>query len=487
MNLKKRNTWQLTFIMLCVFVLVIAGCGKNSGNNAVEPTASSNSGENNPATEAPSEAKPTTIKVSNWPKPNEEAQVKIYTDYVAKMKEKYPLITVDKDEWGYDVSSFLPKAASGELPTVYETFFTEADKIIKANYAADITDIMTKNEFDKALNPDLLKLVQKDGKYYGIPKDGYVMGLMYNVNLFKQAGLVDDKGVPNFPKTYEELAQTAKTIKEKTGKSGFFFPTKNNQGGWMFMNIAWAYGADFEQQVDGKWKAVFNSPEAAEALQYVKDLKWKYDVLPANNLVDVGTDLFQMFGTEQVAMSFGISDWGNAIVQNMKMPKDNLAMSALPTGPKGNATLLGGGLYMFAPDATPEQLDSAFKWLDVKGFSPQTSEESLLGLETQSKTANEQGLIVGPHGLRVWVNEDRIKAEQAILDKYTNVNMDMFNDYMTNGSVGLRPEVPVNAQELYKTLDVAIQAVLTNKNADPKALLEKAAADFQKDYLDKVQ
>lgn len=346
---------------------------------------------------------------------------------------------------------------------------------------------MTKNEFDKALNPDLLKLVQKDGKYYGIPKDGYVMGLMYNVNLFKQAGLVDDKGVPNFPKTYEELAQTAKTIKEKTGKSGFFFPTKNNQGGWMFMNIAWAYGADFEQQVDGKWKAVFNSPEAAEALQYVKDLKWKYDVLPANNLVDVGTDLFQMFGTEQVAMSFGISDWGNAIVQNMKMPKDNLAMSALPTGPKGNATLLGGGLYMFAPDATPEQLDSAFKWLDVKGFSPQTSEESLLGLETQSKTANEQGLIVGPHGLRVWVNEDRIKAEQAILDKYTNVNMDMFNDYMTNGSAGLRPEVPVNAQELYKTLDVAIQAVLTNKNADPKALLEKAAADFQKDYLDKVQ
>ncbi|WP_139991316.1 ABC transporter substrate-binding protein [Paenibacillus paridis] len=485
MNLKKRNTWQLACMMLCVLALVISGCGKNSNNN-VEPTAT-NSGGTNTATEEPAGDKPTTIKVSNWPKPNEEAQVAMYEEYLNKMKEKYPFITVDKDEWGYDVSSFLPKAASGELPTVYETFFTEADKIIKANYAADITDIMTKNEFDKSINPELLKLVQKDGKYYGIPKDGYVMGLMYNVNLFKQAGLLDDQGVPKFPKTYEELAVTAQTIKEKTGKSGFFFPTKNNQGGWMFMNIAWAYGAEFEEQVDGKWKAVFNTPEAAAALQYVKDLKWKYDVLPANNLVDVGTDLFQMFGTEQVAMSFGISDWGNAIVQNLKMPKDNLAMSALPTGPKGNATLLGGGLYMFAPDATPDQLDSAFKWLDVRGFSPQTSEEALNGLETQSKTANEQNLIVGPHGLRVWVNEERINAEQAILDKYTNVNMAMFDDYMNNGSAGLRPEVPVNAQELYKTLDVVIQAVLTNKNADPAQLLEKAAADFQKDYLDKVQ
>ncbi|MCD9026102.1 ABC transporter substrate-binding protein [Cohnella silvisoli] len=493
MNGKMRRSAQLALIALCAIALVIAGCSKNNGNNAssTQPAATNSQGSESssasPTSEASPESKPVTIKVSNWPKPNEEAQVKVYDAFVAKMKEKYAYINVEKDEWGYDVSSFLPKAASGELPTVYETFFTEADKIIKANYAADITDLITKNDFDKALNPDLLKLVEKDGKYFGIPKDGYVIGLMYNVNLFKQAGLVDEKGVPKFPKTYEELAQTAQIIKDKTGKPGFFFPTKNNQGGWMFMNIAWAYGAEFEQQVEGKWKAVFNTPEAAAALQYVKDLKWKYNVLPANNLVDVGTDLFQMFGTDQVGMSFGMPEWGNAMVQNLKMSKDNFAVSALPAGPKGNVTLLGGGLYMFAPDSTPEQLDSAFKWLEVKGFSPQTTQESLDGLETSSKTANEQGLIVGPHGLRVWVNEDRINAEQKIVDKYTNINMDMFNDYMTNGSAGLRPEVPVNAQELYKTLDVVIQAVLTNKNADPKTLLDKAASDFQKDYLDKVQ
>lgn len=486
MNVSKRSGWQLFGILLCTLAIVIAGC---SGGNKGEPTAT-NGNNGSSQTSEPSgeaEAKPVTIKVSNWPKPNEETQVKVYEEFVAKMKEKYPTITVDKDEWGYDVSSFLPKAASGQLPTVYETFFTEADKIIKANYAADITDKLKSSGFEAALNPDLLKLVEKDGKYYGIPKDGYVMGLMYNVNLFKEAGLLDDKGIPQIPKTYEELAETAKTIKEKTGKSGFFFPTKNNQGGWMFMNIAWAYGAEFEEQVDGKWKAVFNTPEAAAALQYVKDLKWKYDVLPANNLVDVGTDLFQMFGTDQVAMSFGIPDWANAMVQNLQMSKDNLAISALPAGPKGNVTLLGGGLYMFAPDATAEQVDGAFNWLEVKGFSPQTSQETLDGLETSSKTANEQGLIVGPHGIRVWVNDDRINAEQQIIDKYTNVNMALFEDYMTNGSKGLRPEVPVNAQELYKTLDVVIQAVLTNKNADPQALLDKAAADFQKDYLDKVQ
>jgi len=489
--MKAKKSAQISCVLACSLALAVTGCSQKEDTKNTPPastnntTNTTNSGEKTDP--KPPEQKPVTIKISNWPKPNEEAQVKMYEEYVAKMKEKYPLVTIDKDEWGYDVNSFLPKAASGQLPTVYETFFTESDKIIKANYSADITDILKSNKFDEALNPDLLKLVERDGKYYGIPKDGYVMGLMYNVELFKEAGLLDEQGVSKFPKTYEELAQTAQAIKAKTGKPGFFFPTKNNQGGWMFMNIAWAHGAEFESQVDGKWKAVFNSPEAAAALQYVKDLKWKYDVLPANNLVDVGTDLFQMFGTNQVAMSFGISDWGNAIVQHLKMPKDNLAISALPEGPKGKATLLGGGLYMFAPDATADQLDAGIKWLELKGFSPHVTQESLDGLETFSKTSNEQGLIVGPHGLRVWINEDRVKAEQAIIDKYTNVNMAMFNDYLEHGSEGLRPEVPINAQELYKALDVVIQAVLTNKDADPAALLEKAAADFQKDYLDKVQ
>lgn len=484
--MNKRKKWHWSLAMMCATAMIVTGCGGNSNNEGQgtpSPSPTSASSEA-PGDEGPG---PVTIKISNWPKPNEEAQVKIYDEYMAKMAQNYPHITIQKDEWGYEVSSFLPKAASGELPNIYETHFTEAGKIIKANYSADITEQLVSSGMEEAINPELLELVKKDGKYYGIPKDAYVVGMMYNVNLFKEAGLLDGNGVPIFPKTYQELAETAKTIKEKTGKAGFFFPTKNNQGGWMFMNIAWAYGAEFQEQVDDKWKAVFNSPEAVEALQYVKDLKWKYDVLPANNLVDIGTDMFQMFGTDQVGISFGMPDWGNAMVQSFQMSKDNLAMSALPAGPKGNVTLLGGGLYMFAPHSTKEQLDATMNWLEVRGFSPKVTDEALAGTETASKTANEQGMIVGPHGIRVWVNEDRLAAEKAIIDKYTNVNMAMFQDYMSNGSNGLRPEVPINAQELYQALDVVIQAVLTNENADPQALLDKAAAEFQKDYLDKAQ
>ena len=91
-------------------------------------------------------------------------------------------------------------------------------------------------------------------------------------------------------------------IKEATGKPGIVFPTANNYGGWMFSCLAWSYGVDFmEKGEDGKWKATFNTPEAAEALRYMKDLKWKYDVLPNNAIID-GTEFYKTFAIGNAAM-----------------------------------------------------------------------------------------------------------------------------------------------------------------------------------------
>ena len=58
---------------------------------------------------------------------------------------------------------------------------------------------------------------------------------------------------------------------------------------------------------DGKWKATFNSPEAAAALQYIKDLKWKYDVLPTNTLID-GEEYSKLFATGNAAMQIAAGD-----------------------------------------------------------------------------------------------------------------------------------------------------------------------------------
>src|SRR5690606_7559400 len=107
--------------------------------------------------------------------------------------------------------------------------------------------------WDRAINPMVATIIMRDGKYYGFPRDAYLMGLMCNLKLFRAAGLVDGNGLPLLPQTYPELVRMAQVIKERTGAAGFLIETNGNGGGWHFMNIAWSYGAEFERKVNGQW------------------------------------------------------------------------------------------------------------------------------------------------------------------------------------------------------------------------------------------
>lgn len=169
------------------------------------------------------------ISVGDWPGENGPRR-QIYEKY-ARMIQKQYRITVLPDEWSYSINSFLPKAAAGKLPTLYNTWFTETGKIIEAGYAAEITPQLAERGWDRALSPETARVVKKNGKIYDVPRDSYLMGLMCNLKLFKKAGLTDSAGLPQIPQTYTELAQTARLIKDRTGAAGFLIETSSNGGG----------------------------------------------------------------------------------------------------------------------------------------------------------------------------------------------------------------------------------------------------------------
>lgn len=425
-----------------------------------------------------------TISVGDWPNESRPLWVEQYDRYLEKMKEKYPDIEIVPDEWAYDVNSFVPKASSGQLPTLYETFYTETQKIINAKYCADITDSLEKAGYLEKMNPMIKELVTKDDRVWGIPKDCYILGLTANVNLFKQADLVDENGVPLFPKTYEELAETASLIKQKTGQAGFILPTMNNYGGWHFMSIAWSFGVNFMEQRDGKWYATFDTPEAVAALQYVKDLKWKYDALPDNALID-NAEMQKLFATDQGAMYFS-NPADPQLFETYGMQHDAFSAGPMPSGDAGRYTLTGGKVYMLNPEATPEQIDAALKWLEITGESPIVDDDLLQTLDENYKTQAEDNYVVGIKKPGIWINEERVKADNDAMMKYANIDQKLVEQFANDTDVHVRAEEPMNCQELYKTLDACIQAVLTDENADAEQLIKQANSDFQRNYLDKI-
>ena len=78
------------------------------------------------------------------------------------------------------------------------------------------------------------------GKTYSIPFASTLYGLVYNKDMFKKAGLVDENGEATPPKTLKELREYAKILTNpKEGKYGIVFPLK-----WTGM-----FGTDFGNTV----------------------------------------------------------------------------------------------------------------------------------------------------------------------------------------------------------------------------------------------
>lgn len=426
------------------------------------------------------------VSVGKWPNDTDKKSLESRNEMRDEFMAENEDINIIGDTYQYDTKTFTMKASAGQLPNLFVTGFTEIDQIIGSGYAADITEAMKEHGFDKAINPELMDLVTKDGKIYGIPTDAYALGLYINKPIFAEAGLVDENGMPIVPDTYEELAEACKVIREKTGKAGLVFPTTNNCGGWLFMSIAWSHGVEFcKQNEDGKWESAFDTQEARDALQYVKDLKWKYDAFLADNVIDQST-MYKYFGTNQGAMMFAnppLEWFPTSYGTNI----DDLFIGRMPEGPAGRFTQMGGNLWMFSSNSTPEQIDAGFKWLEFTGLTAQLDDETKANLEENYRLQNEKGtIVIDREAFDVWVDPNRLQDTLDIRAKYTNVKHENYEQYYSFEGVTIKPEPAACCQQLYAILDGCIQEVLTNENADVDALISTASKDYQTNHLDKM-
>ncbi len=462
----KKSIKKAVSLVLVLLMIFLVGCANK--NVAVSEQ---------PDTAAPEKV---TLKLGIWPEDTLTDDIKMHEKWVETFNSKYPNVEVVPNYYKYATDTFVPLADSGKLPTVFETWYTEPQKLIEGGFVKDITDELKSLGWDNAINPSIKNLLSKDGRIYGIPRDGYALGLMINVELFEKAGLVDANGIPKYPKTWEELAQTAKTIKDKTGAAGICILAKDNAGGWHYSNIAWAFGAKLEANVNGKWVAQLNSPENIAAMNYVKDLKWKYDVLTADPTnEDWGTG-FKALGTGEAAMYIGANDAVNQPTQVNGLDVKKLSIVPVPAGPGGQYSLMGGTPYMFASNATSEEVKAALEYLEIMGKAPVVTTESLAGLEADAQNRVTAGVPVIP-SFPAWIAPDYLKAQQEVVDKYSNVDMALYNDYynMIKKDGNLHLEEPMLAQDMYAELTKVLQAVITDKNADVTKLLETANTNLQ--------
>lgn len=472
----KKSKLLVVLICIIMVVSVFAACKQD-----VVEQDTPQSEETAEKTDTAAADEPVVLKLGIWPEPSLTEEIALHETYVETMAALNPNVVVEPAYYKYATDTFVSMAEAGNLPTIFETWYTEPQKLIAGDFVADITDILEERGWLDTINPSIKELLSKDGRVYGIPRDGYALGLMVNVELFREAGLVDAAGYPIYPTTWEEVAETAKAVKDATGQPGLCLLAKDNAGGWHFSNIAWAFGATLTiDNGDGTFTANVASDEAIAAMEYVKSLKWEYDVLTADPTnEDWGTG-FAAIGTGTAAMYIAANDAVNQPTAIYGLPLDDLGLCAFPAGPGGQFSLSGGTPYMFSKDATVEEINAALDYLEIMGKAPVASDAAIAGMQADAQYRVDTGIPVIPR-FPCWISEELLAAEDAIIAEYSNVDEKLYESYFaaTSSEGNLRMEEVGSAQDLYAELTKVLQAVITDEDADVEALMQQANENYQ--------
>jgi len=252
------KSWKRTLAVICVgaMTLALAGCG---GDNTKKV---SDGGK---------------VKIEYWHVASESFGGATVKELVADFNKTHPNIEVvekyNPDMYKGLTQNLQAAMASGKNPDVVQMGWSYL------NYAAEnlkYTDIPTminekvpadKDFLKKNYLPNVLALAQTDdGKQIGIPYSVSVPVIYYNPEVFEKAGLDPN----NPPKTWAEVKNAAKQIKEKTGITGFFM--QEFADNWAQQALIESNGGKMLKKENGKTQAAFDTPEAAEAYQLLADM-----------------------------------------------------------------------------------------------------------------------------------------------------------------------------------------------------------------------
>ena len=243
--------------------------------------------------------------------------------------------------WSAMESKILTAVSAKTAPDVVNLNPKFASQLASRNAWLNLNDVLTQEMRDRYL-PKIWEANQIEGQTFGIPWYLTTRISFYNQDLLEEAGVAEP------PKTYEELAAVAATVKENTGKYAFFatfVPGDSNE----VLESMVQMGVTFTT-ADGK--AAFNSPEGVSAFQYWVDL-YEQKLLPPEVLTQGHQHGIELYQAGETAIVNTSPEFINTIQQNapsiaeVSMPSDQITGS---TGKKNVAVM-----NLVIPKDSPDQ------------------------------------------------------------------------------------------------------------------------------------
>ncbi|WP_046179530.1 ABC transporter substrate-binding protein [Domibacillus tundrae] len=283
-----------------------------------------------------------------------------FEELAAAYEEENPDVNINVETvgGGSDYAGTLKaKFASGDEPTIY----TIAGQVDIDQYRDRLTDLNDTEAAGLALD-GTLDGVTRDGEVLGMPVNLEGYGLIYNKNVFEEAG-VDAASI----KTMDDLAKAAKKIDSKKEDLGldavFALAAKEkwvpgNHGSNVFL------APDFNNDPFKAYEAKEVPFGHGDEFKQYLDLQNQYSVQPVNNL-DYSQQVEELFSTGRVAI-IQQGNWIYPTVEGMDPELAESGMGIMPIPVNGETKMPVGvpSYYVVNKKSEEEQQQAAKDFID---------------------------------------------------------------------------------------------------------------------------
>ena len=392
---------------------------------------------------------------------------------VDAFEKSHPGIRLESSQ-GLDIggpgaeSNLLLAFAGGTAPDVVYVNFRSSASYIQQGFLIPLDSYLQSDPAVLAhIQPTLLPILRDagHGHIYSLPFLAAVQALYYRKDMFQAAGLDPNKP----PRNWDEFYADAQALTDQPkGVWGFEFGTDSDASAYWWINFLWQAGGEvIKRNPQGQWRAAFNTPAGVTALEFYKKLltaPWKGK--DGHTYIGVATHsstMGQDRATAKVAMWFQYQS--NIIANQADATQINpsvVGIAPMPKGPMG-ITANEANAYMWGISSQiKDPRVRAAAWQFVTFMASDNADR----IRTKAYVEAGLGNTVNPVALEKYGYAEDTSPQSKV---WLETNKTLF-------AHGHPEPYGENMSQIYNLLGVPLGEIEQYPNANPKVLLDKAAA-----------
>ncbi len=247
---------------------------------------------------------------------------------------------------------------SGDAPDVMDIDDIQGPLFASNGIILDLTDRIGELPYKDSLNAAQMELGEYEGRYYGVPNIAGPSVMMYNKDLFRQAGLDPDKP----PANWAEVEDAARKI-TALGDGIYGFDIPGGCAGciaYVFYPIIWASGGQVMTDFGPDQRTTYaESAPVAEAFSFIQKMWQEGLVNPAAQTQD-GSTWGEDFAAGKLGILFGTPEsYPAAVAAGV-----DVGVAPIPGKDGGTSTFVGGDILVISAQSEhPEEAWTFVQWM----------------------------------------------------------------------------------------------------------------------------